>query len=599
MMNLRTRLIASHGVIIALTLLVAPLALYAVYHLVGSLDAISAQHVQAIEATERVSQSVGAEFRQMLDEMAHPERAPDAQAAVSPTAVERALDEAKPFFSSPADRTVLADFEEKYRRFEGSLAQWRSASNDRTAVVETLSQQFGQLRDVVVRMRQMRNASLSDAAIATRDFARKMLTLLIAFIVVALGIGLVATIRSVRAVADPVEQLNALVHKMSAGDFDVSYRPGTIRDFNTLGRHFESMGQAMSVFRTTNLERIIVEQRRSDAVLDSIGDGLVIFSEDGRIERINPVAERQLGVEPDFAIGRNFEEIGDHGVGQRVHELLHQGELTGSALPEIHIDREGEHRILAYSLHRFVEGKSAHTGVVMVMRDVTMQREFDKMRTEFVLRASHELRTPIASVRMGLGLLGEKFDFAPGSRDQELYDTVQHELQRMVNLLTDLLDLSRLRMGEQTLERAPVDLAEMVEQARERFALIAADNGVELIADVKPGLPRVALCRSAMDRVLDNLITNAVRHTPSGGSITLCAYRTVQHVQIAVADTGEGIAANQQAMIFQPFVQIGNKRGGAGLGLAICREIVNQHGGEIAVSSQLRRGTTFTISIPA
>jgi two-component system, NtrC family, sensor histidine kinase KinB len=598
MMDLRTRLIASHGVIIALMLLVAPLALYAVYHLVGSVDVINAQHVHAIEATERLSQNVGAEFQRMLADMAHPERIGQSQISVSPTPVERALEEAKPFFASPAERTVLGDFEKKYRRFEESLAQWRNATDDRASIAQMLSVQFGQLRESVVQMRRMQNASLSEATGVTRDFAGKMLTLLIALIAAAIGIGLIATIRSVRAVADPVEQLNALVHKMSAGDFNVSFRSGTIRDFNALGRHFESMGQAMSVFRTTNLERIVAEQRRSDAVLDSIGDGLVIFSEEGSIDRINPVAERQLGIEPNVAIGRHFEDVGDHIVGQRVRELLRNGELAGPALPEIHIDRDGDHRILAYSLHRFVEGQSGQAGVVMVMRDVTMQREFDKMRTEFVLRASHELRTPIASVRMGLGLLGEKFKFAPGSRDQELYDTVQQELQRMVNLLTDLLDLSRLRMGEHTLERAPVDVAEMVKEARDRFALIAGDSCIELIADLKPGLPRVSLCRGAMDRVLDNLITNALRHTPAGGNITLCAYRTVQHVQIAVADTGEGIASNQQAMIFQPFVQIGSKRGGAGLGLAICREIVSQHGGEIAVSSQLRRGTTFTISIP-
>ena len=130
----------------------------------------------------------------------------------------------------------------------------------------------------------------------------------------------------------------------------------------------------------------------------------------------------------------------------------------------------GEKRVLAYSLHRFVEGESGRAGVVMVLRDVTVEREFDKMRSEFVLRASHELRTPIASIRMGLGLLGEKFHFPPGSRDEELFETVQQEIKRLVHLLTGLLDLSRLRVGEQSMERAPTDVAEFVTDAQRRFA---------------------------------------------------------------------------------------------------------------------------------
>lgn len=339
----------------------------------------------------------------------------------------------------------------------------------------------------------------------------------------------------------------------------------------------------------------VAGQRRSDAVLDAIGDGLVIFSADGHIERINSVAERQLGTEAGASIGKRFEDIADETVGQRVEELLRAGELSSVKQPEIRIDRDGENRVLACSLHRFVDGDA---GVVLVMRDVTIQREFDKMRTEFVLRASHELRTPIASIRMGLGLLGEKFDFPPGSRDLELYETVQHELKRMVNLLTDLLDLSRLRMGEQTLERAPTDVAAILLDAKQRFDPVASESGISMETEIVPALPRLSLCRSALDRVMDNLINNALRHTPKGGTLTLSATRVNQQVRIAVTDTGEGIASNQQAMIFQPFVQIGNKRGGAGLGLAICREIVNQHGGEITVSSQLRRGTTFTIALP-
>ncbi len=142
-------------------------------------------------------------------------------------------------------------------------------------------------------------------------------------------------------------------------------------------------------------------------------------------------------------------------------------------------------------------------------------------------------------------------------------------------------------------------MSPMVADARQRFAPAATSGEITLEDDLEPGLPRIELCRGAFDRVLDNLINNALRHTAPGGTIHLRAARSEAHVQITVTDTGEGIPANQLALVFQPFVQIGVRRSGAGLGLAICKEIVNQHGGEISVTSQLRLGSTFTISLPA
>ena len=590
-MNLRTRLAISHGVIIALTLLITPLALYSISRFVAQVDVIADQNVRAIEATEKIRRELGVEVSNLLRAMA------GAPSVVSsrdgePSPLNGAVDAARPYFTSATEREALLTFERKYLQFNADVV---NRSFDTTG----LPSHFGELVDAVARMRELKTDSLANAAQQARDFAASMFILLVAIAAGALVLGILAMLRSIRSTTAPVDQLNDLIQRMRAGDFDIAFEAGPISDFNALGRHFDSMAQALRIFRAANIERVLAEQRRCEAVLDSIGDGLVIFSDRGQIERINPVAERQLGIEPGSAIGKSFDAIGDRRVAARVREVLDRGEVSDSVQPEMHVDRDGEKRVFAYSLNRFAEGEGERPGVVMVLRDVTVQREFDKMRSEFVLRASHELRTPIASIRMGIGLLGEKMMFAPGTRDEELYQTVQEELQRMVHLLTDLLDLSRLRIGEQTMERTSVDVAAMVAEARQRFAPAAVSGEIALEDDLEPGLPRVELCRSAFDRVLDNLINNALRHTAPGGSIRLRAARSEAQVHIAVADTGEGIPANQLALVFQPFVQIGARRRGAGLGLAICKEIVTQHGGEISVSSQLRLGSTFTISLPA
>jgi NtrC-family two-component system sensor histidine kinase KinB len=583
---------------IGLMCLIFPLALYAIFHFAQRVDALVSDDMRANESSERIMQLIGIEVSQAMASMLKPsgeiavDDGPRNEAALRE--MHEAIDAARPYFASPAERDALADVEQRYVHFQNALAIWRAGQMTQ-AGTDKFPGDFDQLRDAVIRLRRIRAADLGHATAQARDFAHEQIGLIGILAALALLVGLFATLRLVRSITGPADQLTGLVERMREGDFEIEYKDGPIDEFNALGRHFEAVGKALRLFRATNLERIVVEQRRTEAVLDSIGDGLVIFSEEGNIERINPVAERQLGIEPGQADGKRFEDIGDAKTGLRVNEVLATGEFAVAGEPEILIERDGEKRILGYWLNRFVETESGRPGVVMVMRDITTQREFDKMRSDFVMRASHELRTPITSIRMGLGMLAEKIQFPPGSRDDELYQTVQQELARMVALLADLLDLSRLRAGEQKLERAPTEIDDVMTQARQRFAVAATNAGIALELELEAGLPRLSLCRNAFDRVLDNLVSNALRHTPEGGSIMLSAHRAAQRVAIAVADTGPGIPYAQQALIFQPFVQIGNKVGGAGLGLAICKEIVHQHGGEIRVSSLPRRGTTFTI----
>lgn len=597
-MRLRPRLAWSHGISIGLICLLFPLALYSIHRVSAHVDALLSDNLRALQSIEHIRQQFGAEAAQVMRQMLSGQATPGMRDDSARTPVGVAIEEARVDFVTPAERDALAHVEQRYLHFRNAVAIWRAGQMTQSSADE-LPADFQQVSDGIADLRRIKVAGFGTATQALLDYSHQMIFVLGVAALLALLAGLLATLRLVRSITRPADQLTALVQRMSQGDFEIVYKDGSIDEFNALGRHFEAVGQALRLFRATNLERIVVEQRRTEAVLDSIGDGLVIFSEEGRIERINPVAERQLGIEPGHAQGKRFEDIGDAATGQRVREVLATGEFAAAGEPEIHIDRDGEVRILAYWLNRFVESESGRPGAVMVMRDVTTQREFDKMRSDFVLRASHELRTPITSIRMGLGMLSDKMQFPAGSRDEELYQTVQQELTRMVGLLADLLDFSRLRSGEQTLERAPTEIDEVLTQARQRFALAAGDAGIALELELEAGLPRLSLCRSAFDRVLDNLIGNALRHTPAGGSIMLSAHRASDRVAIAVVDTGSGIAYAQQALIFQPFVQIGTKRGGAGLGLAICKEIVLQHGGEIRVSSLPKRGTTFTILLNA
>ena len=234
----------------------------------------------------------------------------------------------------------------------------------------------------------------------------------------------------------------------------------------------------------------------------------------------------------------------------------------------------------------------------MVLHDVTEQRAFERVRSEFVLRASHELRTPVTGMHMAFGLLRERLSVAPGSREADLCETISEEMQRLNQLINDLLNFSRYQSGLQKLELAPCAIDELLNRACQRFAAVANDKQIELQVELTTPLPHIQVDPAQLDRVLDNLLDNAVRHTSTGGRIRLHARRHAERVIISIEDNGEGIAYGQQGRIFEPFVQVGRKKGGAGLGLALCKEIIQLHGGRMGVYSRPGQGTQFYMALP-
>jgi len=410
-------------------------------------------------------------------------------------------------------------------------------------------------------------------------------------------IGVLVSLRLAERLSAPMERLAEAAAQVAQGDFGVRVGRTGLAEADLVAARFDDMTAALGRFHAMNLDRIVAESRRLDQVVAHIDDGLVIFDEHGRIERLNPVAGAQLRIDARAAPGKRIDELVDQPkLARDVLTLLEKPSAALTGNNEIQVGEPESPRTLSYSLLPFSD--AARLGLILVLRDVTDVRQFERMRTDFVLRASHELRTPITGMRMALGLLEDKVKFEPGTREGELLATLQEEMVRLVNLITALLDLSRLYSRSFALDLSPLDVREFLGRAEKRFAPLVEGAGQSLVMDLRGTLPMVEADAGALDRVLDNLVGNAVRHTPRGGCIEIGAQRRGECVDVWVKDTGEGIAHADRARVFEPFVQAGKKAGGVGLGLAMCREIVTQHGGQLRLDSTPGQGACFTLSLP-
>jgi signal transduction histidine kinase len=223
----------------------------------------------------------------------------------------------------------------------------------------------------------------------------------------------------------------------------------------------------------------------------------------------------------------------------------------------------------------------------------------DRLKSEFVGIASHELRTPLMTLRMGIDLLHEQLGTHATERQREILAMCREDASRLDRLITDLLDLSKIESGRIRLVAVPVEAATLVQDALvpSRSRIEAA--GITLQVDIDNGLPTVMADAVQIQRVLTNLISNAVNATPNGGRIAVAAVRVNDYIEVSVSDTGRGIPHEYLPRLFGKFVQVpGSATGNAGLGLAISQRIIEAHDGEIRVESEVGKGSTFTFTLP-
>ncbi|WP_313086041.1 KinB sensor domain-containing domain [Pseudomonas sp.] len=590
-MKLRTRLFLGFSALMTVALLGLVLALVSVVQMAQSQEKLIRDNFGVIEINQQLRQALGNQLlllvRDERDNAAFDESRNGFQAALA-----QGLAQAP----RATDRDAYRAIGEAYTRF---LEQLQDPGQLNWTLLEdnALSQSFNRVRELMVDMQQSAYDQIRDTEIRSRERAQLLAGLLGLTGIAVLLIGFVTAHSFARRFGDPIEQLSSVADQIGRGDFNIDLPSSPIAELSSLIRRFGLMAQALHDFKQTNVEALVDGQQRLQALLDSIDDGLLIVDRQGRLEHANPVAQRQLAWETEHLGSTLGQALGYPELDTAAQQVLDDKSL--SAPPEdLVIEADGERRLLSWRMSPVNHHDGRISGAVMVIHDVTDQRTFERVRNEFVLRASHELRTPVTGMQMAFSLLRERTHYPENSRESDLFCTVHEEMQRLVTLINDLLNFSRYQSGQQKLEREPCNPGELLEQARQRFQPAADKTGIRIELELQPPLPSLLLDRQQMERVLDNLLSNALRHTPDGGEIRLLARHHGERVILSVEDNGEGIPYSQQARIFEPFVQIGRRRGGAGLGLALCKEIAQLHGGRIGVHSRIGHGTIFYIALP-
>lgn len=600
-MSLRSKLIVAFGGLLLILLAVGVVSVRMVTESSTAIERIFRENYDSVAACLKMKGAI--ERLDRLAELSLWEKLPDPLGSCEPVIreFERNLTFQQGNVTLPGEPELtdhLSELWKAYQRELHSLFQMPAAGMDRrdfyrSTLVPRLQEVSNAAQSIMDK--NLNNMVSVDGQARRRALETRRTMVVLVFVGVALGVVFIAVAGP--AILRPIESLTRSVREIQKGNLDLVVMVHSRDEIGQLAMAFNEMASSLREFRRTGQARLLRTQRATQLALNTLSDAVAICNPNGEIEMANEAAERLFGLRRESTVAAAGNDSINELYTRVVHEMRPlRPEGYDSA---IQIFRNGEECFFMPEATPILDDQRQLIGVTLLLVDVTRMRHLDEVKSGLISTVSHELKTPLTSIRLATHvLLSEKLGpLTP--RQMELLATAREDSDRLFRIIESLLDLSRMESGRSEIEMIPVTAEQLVIQAVEEMRSAFLDRGIALTIDVSPDVPSVLADIFRLRSVFGNLLNNALRNTSAGGKVSVTAKPEGDMVSFTVEDDGTGIPEEYLPHIFDKFFRVpGRERESeSGLGLAIVKEIVEAHGGKIEVKSQLGMGSRFAFTL--
>jgi PAS domain S-box-containing protein len=352
-------------------------------------------------------------------------------------------------------------------------------------------------------------------------------------------------------------------------------------------------------------QNMITEKNVLISMLQSMSEGVLFYDENGFIKQINSLAGSFLGIDYLQANEQNIKDIINNSQILEILEKNSENQENFSQELELTNSMDGITRNIFITISKIKDFLQKNVGTLVILRDITKEKSVDKMKSDFISVASHEIRNPLNAIKQSVDIINNPASGELTKDQKELLEMAQKNIDKLLQLSNDLLDTSKIESGKLELTKKESNINEIVEQTSQNFDAQLKNAKINFKTNLQDSLPLANIDPLRISQVITNLISNAIKFSKENGTITISSFNNKDDsnmIQISVADTGEGMSKEDIPKLFQKFQQVGTsaekKFKGTGLGLALCKNIIDLHGGKIWVDSEIEKGSTFNFTLP-
>ena len=607
MTSLKQKLAVSYTLLIVIILAVSGWAIYHLVHLGRAVDVILVNNYKSILASENMKEALERiDSSAMFAVATHNDKA-KAQFAENAKRFEDHYKIAADNITERGEAEIVSEVNTRYLEYKKEIEGFLNNSNKITAsqqseiYFKSLEPAFLLIKDKLddlLHLNQQAMVLASERAQA-ESLKAEVSTAIVAALGLALALGFAW--RFTTYVVGPISLLSTKAKLIGEGDFDQHIEVSSKDEIGTLAYEFNRMLVRLRDLRKSDYGRLLIEQKKSDAVIDSICEPVIVTDSRDNVIKVNRAA-RSLFATTRTVPGELVDLgglVGSEPIIRAVHEAVSMQRLVAEenekALVPLSIDGAERNFRVRSTPMRDHEGRLI--GAVTLLEDITSITEVDRLKTEFVSVASSKLSEPLNALRLALHALSEGYVGDLNPEQEHMVALARDNANKLDELMADLLELAEIDSGARSLSLERIRPVDLAREAVERFRAAAEEKQIRLESMVWPDLSWVVADKRAAARILDNLLSNAIRHTDRGGKITIDASEHVGRVYVSVKDDGEGIPEVDLPQIFSRFSKVGDKPGGTGLGLALVKRLAEAQGGQVSVESRPGEGSTFTFAL--